>query len=291
MTNYNKTGKLTKYLCLWVMKGMYSKLSKSSEISRFENRFSENVIEIAAVTGALGIGASKGGDNILWTASIELIAWKDLHNNETITKEDIRLAWLVDDAEWRKSKDILTANTVVSLQVRKSEYSLMLVKVLETPYKDDELEIILQDAMKPLFYHDEMLGVFELDKRVKTFEKRISWAGEECHLYFDWSEDKHMMKSALETAHALFKEQDEWKMKMEMYAAKELVELANEWLQDDDEAEIDEITKEMFINSITLSSLSVYSEGDFEIFFLDGDIFWGHSIIVSGNIHEGALFG
>ncbi|MGR5909034.1 hypothetical protein ACT7DL_30970 [Bacillus paranthracis] len=44
----------------------------------------------------------------------------------------------------------------------------MLVKVLETPYKDDELEIILQDAMKPLFYHDEMLGVFELDKRVKT---------------------------------------------------------------------------------------------------------------------------
>ncbi|MGR5939186.1 DUF2262 domain-containing protein [Bacillus pacificus] len=54
---------------------------------------------------------------------------------------------------------------------------------------------------------------------------------------------------------------------MKMYAAKELVELANEWLQDDDEAEIDEITKEMFINSITLSSLSVYSEGDFEIFF------------------------
>ena len=96
-----------------------------------------------------------------------------------------------------------------------------------------------------------------------------------------------MMKSALETAHALFKEQDEWKMKMKMYAAKELVELANEWLQDDDEAEIDEITKEMFINSITLSSLSVYSEGDFEMFFSDGDIFWGHSIIVSGNIHEG----
>lgn len=31
--------------------------------------------------------------------------------------------------------------------------------------------------------------------------------------------------------------------KMKMYAAKELVELANEWLQDDDEAEINEITK------------------------------------------------
>ena len=79
------------------MKGMYSKLSKSSEISRFENRFSENVIEIAVSQGIRN-RASKGGDNILWTASIDLIAWKDLHNNETITKEDIRLAWLVDDA-------------------------------------------------------------------------------------------------------------------------------------------------------------------------------------------------
>ncbi|WP_338754755.1 DUF2262 domain-containing protein [Bacillus sp. FJAT-52991] len=269
------------------MKGMDVKLSQSSEQSRFESRFTENVIEIVAVTGALGIGASRGGDNILWTASIDLIAWKDLHNNETITKEEIRLAWLVDDAEWRKSKDILKANTIVKLQVRKSENSMMLVKVLETPYKDDELEIILQEAMKPVYYHDEMLGEFELDKRVKTFEKRISWAGEECHLDFDWNKDKHVMKSALETAYALFKKQDEWNMKMKMYASAELVELANEWLQDDDEAEIDEITKEMFMDLITLNSIIVYPKGDFEIFFLDGDIFWGHSIIVSGNIHEG----
>lgn len=43
----------------------------------------------------------------------------------------------------------------------------------------------------------------------------------------------------------------------------------------------------MFINFIILSSLSVYLEGDFEIFFLDGDIFWGYFIIVSGNIYEG----
>lgn len=60
--------------------------------------------------------------------------------------------------------------------------------------------------MKLFFYYDEMLGVFEFDKRVKVFEKRIFWVGEECYLYFDWSEDKYMMKFVLEIVYVFFKE-------------------------------------------------------------------------------------
>ncbi|OZI12968.1 hypothetical protein CEW92_03715 [Bacillaceae bacterium SAS-127] len=263
------------------MKGMNSKLNQSNE----QSRFTENAIEVAAVTGALGIGASRGGDNSLWNASINLIAWKNLHKDQTVIKEEIRLEWLVSDQEWGKTKELLTANTVVKLQVRKAESSMMLVQVLETPYKDDELESVLQEAMKPVFYQDEILGEFELDKRVKTFEKRISWAGAECDLCFDWREDEHIMKSALETAYALFKEQSEWSIKISMYAAEELVELANDWLQDNEDSEVDEITKEMFIDLMTLTSINVYPEGEFEMFFSDGDMFWGHCIIVDGNIN------
>lgn len=260
-------------------------MSKSSEKNRFENRFTEDVIEVAAVTGASGVGAGKAGGDIMWNASIDLIAWKNLYYNEPVIKEELRLEWLVDDEEWQKSRDILKKNTIVRLQVRRAEKSMMLVKILETAYRDDDLEMILQDSMKPVFYNDEVLGTFELDKSVKLFEQKISWAGEEGNLYFDWDEDVNIMKSALETAHALFKEQDEWNMKIRMYASEELVELANEWLQGNDEAEIDEITKEMFANFMELDSISVYPDGDFEIFFFDGDMFWGHSIIVNGNIN------
>ncbi|MGY0371979.1 DUF2262 domain-containing protein [Clostridium sp. JNZ J1-5] len=259
-------------------------MSKSSEIIRFENRFMNNVIEVAAVTGASGIGAGKVGKDIMWNASIGLIAWKNLSLNEPVKIEDIRLEWLVDDEGWKKSRDILKRNTVVRLQVRKAEKSMMLVKILDTTYRDDDLEAILQDSMKPVFYNDKVLGEFELDKRVKLFEKKISWAGEEGNLYFDWYEDKNSMELALETAHALFKYQNEWNMKIRMYASEKLVGLANDWLQDNDEAEIDEITKEMFIDFMRLDSISVYPEGNFEIFFFDGDMFWGHSIIVNGNI-------
>lgn len=260
-------------------------MSKLSEKSRFENRFTDYVIEVAAVTGASGAGAGKAGKDIMWNASIRLIAWKNLSRNEPVKIEEIRLEWLVDDEEWKKSRDILKENTVVRLQVRKGEKSMMLVKILDTAYKDIDLEVILQDSMKPVFYNDELLGEFELDKRVKLFTKKISWAREEGSLYFDWNKDKNSMETALETAYTLFKDQDEWNMKIRTYASEELVELANDWLQDNDEAEIDEITKEMFIDFMKLDSISVYPEGDFEIFFFDGDMFWGHSIIVSGNIN------
>ncbi|MCX7747473.1 MAG: DUF2262 domain-containing protein [Clostridia bacterium] len=260
-------------------------MSKSHEISRFQNRFTNDIIEVAAVTGASGVAAGKAGGDILWNASIDLIAWKSLHDNECVVKEELRLEWLVDDEEWKKSKDILQKNSVVRLQVRRGEKSMMLIKVLETEYRDDDLEMILQDSMKPVFYNDEVLGEFELDKSVTLFEKKISWAGEEGSLYFDLDEDKNVMKSALDTAYALFNEQDEWNRKIRGYASDELVELANEWLQDNDEAETDEITKEMFIDFMELDSINVFPEGEFEIFFFDGGMFWGHAIIVSGNIN------
>ncbi|MBA4537302.1 DUF2262 domain-containing protein [Bacillus aquiflavi] len=260
-------------------------MSELNEISRFEQKFTEEVIEVAAVIGASGVGAGRAGGDLLWHVSIPLIAWENLNRHEPVMKEELRLQWLADDKEFERKRDLLKANSVVRLQVRRGENSMMLVKVLETSYRDNELEEILQESLKPVYYHDEVLGQFELIKSVKIFERKISWTGEEGCLTFDWYEDHDKMKSALETAYALFKQEDEWSQKMKEYAAEELVELANDWLQDDEEAEFDEITKEIFIESMKLSTICVYPEGDFEVYYSDGDMFYGHSIIVCGNIN------
>lgn len=261
------------------------KMSKLSEINRFENRFTKEIIEVAAVTGASGVGAGRAGDAILWGASIPLIAWKDLCSDELIIEEKLRLEWLANDAELKQSREILQENTVVRLLVRRAENAMMLVQVLDDTYRDHELEKILQDSMKPVYYQDKVFGEFVLEKSVELFEKQISWAGETCSLSFDWNKDERMMTAALETAYALFEEKNEWNRKIKLFAATELLGLANEWLQDDDEAEIDEITQEMFIDFMELESVSVYSDGDFTIYFADGDMFWGHCIVVDGNIN------
>lgn len=259
-------------------------LSRLDEIKKFEKRYSDNIVEIAAITGPLGASASRAGDHELWTASIDLIAWKVLGTDEEAKIEEKRVRWLVDEEQWKKSKNILERNSIVRLLVRVGEYSFMLVQVVDTNYQDRELENILQEAMKPVYYFDKVLGTFILNKSIKTFEKEITWAGEEGELYFDL-DDEITMREALKTAHTLFNDEEKWNKIIRKYASQKLLDLANDWLEDDDEAEVDEITEEMFINLMEFSSLTVYPDGDFNMYFYDGDMFWGHSIIVSGNIN------
>lgn len=257
-------------------------MSKNKEIKTFDSRFKEEIFEVAAVTSSLGVGAGKGGKEELWRASINLIAWKDLNSNEPSVKEEINLSWLTDSEglkEWQKT---IKGNSIIKLKLRKGEKSFMLVELMDANYKDKELQDILAEELKPVFYEDEILGKFQLDKGIKTFQNDIIWAGEEGLLYFDLDEDERM-EDSLKTAHELFKNQKDWSDRIRAYAASELLELANDWI--DEEDEIDEVTEEMFIKSIELDTISVYPEGEFEIFFFDGDLFAGHCIIVSGNIN------
>ncbi|NMM62454.1 DUF2262 domain-containing protein [Clostridium sp. P21] len=257
-------------------------MSKNSEVKSFENRFSEEIFEVAAVTASLGVGAGKAGGEELWRASIDLIAWKDLNSSEPVVKEEVSLDWITDDKglkEWQKT---IKESSIIKIKLRKGERSFMLVELIDADYKDEELQNILLEDLKPVSYEDELLGKFKLDKGIKLFKTDITWAEEKGRLYFDLDEEE-TMKASLKTAHELFKNQKHWSDKIRSYAASELLELANDWI--DEEDDIDEVTDEMFIESIELDTISVYPKGEFEIFFFDGDLFAGHCIIVSGNIN------
>lgn len=260
-------------------------MSRYSEKNRFENRFTEDVIEVAVVTGASGVSSGKAGGDVLWNSSIDIIAYKDVNGDKPAVEEEVRLEWLVDDEELRKTRDILMKNSIVRLSIRKGKRSMMLVEILGVEYKDQELEAILEESMKPVYYNDEILGEFEMNKSVKVFGKDVSWDGEDGDLCFDWNEDEDVMKRSLQTAHALFKNELEWNAKIRDYASSEMLELANEWLKDDDDAKVDEITKDMFIRLMEFESMSVHQDGSFEMYFSDGDMFWGHCIIVEGNVN------
>lgn len=256
-------------------------MSKNSEIKNFENRFKDEIFEVAAITGSLGVGAGKAGGDKLWTASITLICWKDLNSSEPVVREEVRLQWLTDDEGLKEWQKVINGSSIIKLKVRKGERSFMLEELIDSEYKDEELENILVEELKPVFYEDEVLGKFKLDKGIKTFEADITWAGEEGQLYFDLDEEE-VMKDSLKTAHELFKNQRGWSEKIRAYAASELLDLANDWI--DEEDDIDEVTEKMFIESLGLDTISVYPKGKFDIFFFDGDLFAGHCIIVSGNI-------
>lgn len=68
------------------------------------------------------------------------------------------------------------------------------------------------------------------------------------------------------------------------YAAEQLTEFANDWLQDEED---EEITEDMFVSRINLVELAMDYNGDYSLYYNDDDMFWGHIIDIVGSIETG----
>ncbi|MBQ8824503.1 MAG: DUF2262 domain-containing protein, partial [Ruminococcus sp.] len=84
-----------------------------------------------------------------------------------------------------------------------------------------------------------------------------------------------------EVLQKIYDNQKEWDEKLRKFAAEALTEDANDWRADDDNKEI---TEEEFANRIEMCGITIYSGGDFEAFYTDGDMFGEHSITIGANI-------
>lgn len=67
-------------------------------------------------------------------------------------------------------------------------------------------------------------------------------------------------------------------IKYREFAAQELIELANEWMDASDEIDKDKITKEIFMKRMEMSEIMVNSDGSLSLLYNDDDMFWGHVI-------------
>ncbi len=87
--------------------------------------------------------------------------------------------------------------------------------------------------------------------------------------------------TAIDKATMLANEIGEWLDKnlqgAKQFAASQLITLKNDsWLEENQQP-IDEFS---FAGTLDLNSISAFSEGSFEIYFNDNDLFWGHLIRV-----------
>ena len=152
-----------------------------------------------------------------------------------------------------------------------------------------ELEAVLEEYKKPVVIEDKMLGTLTLNRKFNMFETNFSWSGAEIPLALEVnSESKSSWSRARTAAKKLIAEQEAWDKAMRKFAAKELTELANDWLADDDENnDAEPSTEESFAQRITLSELTITSGGSFTAYYNDDDMFWGHVIEVSGSLKKG----
>ena len=256
----------------------------SKEIENFNSNFDDEILDIVFVLKKQNLSAGKSKGKY-YTLLVSAIAYKNIITNEIIENENLLIVKEIEDT--KHYFQIFRDKTIVRLKVRKEKDSsglyirFLLEDIIDTNYKDNDLNIILEKYLKPIYYKDEELGDFELDKAINCFEKNMSWIdNNDISVLFD-DIDEELNKKSVDIIKKIFTNKKDIDKKLKEYISENMLEDANSW---NDDADKPYINKEEFKKLITLTSITIYE--DIIIFYFDdGDIFWNHAIVVESDCH------
>ena len=251
---------------------------ENKQFKAFAAKFLPEELTILAVTGANGFGGGKTRGETLWTASIGLTAWME-EDSPDIHRGEFVLSTIGDEQLLEVLRRRTRPDFIIKFRGRVSEDGKRLLLLdLPEPGFDPDLKAILEEQKKPVTFWEEGLGTFTLNRQVDWFETEVDWLGGQISLVFDAGEDR---AEVLQRAKTLLSGAADWDERIRAYAADDLLVSAN------DRAEDEEITREQFIQRMELESIEIRADGSFEFWFADGDMFYGHSIHVSGDMEHG----
>ena len=251
---------------------------ENKQFKAFAAKFLPEELTILAVTGANGFGGGKTRGETLWTASIGLTAWME-EDSPDIHRGEFVLSTIGDEQLLEVLRRRTRPDFIIKFRGRASEDGKRLLLLdLPEPGFDPDLKAILEEQKKPVTFWEEGLGTFTLNRQVDWFETEVDWLGGQISLVFDAEEDR---AEVLQRAKTLLAGAASWDKRVREYAADDLLASANDWAEDE------EITREQFIQRMELESIEIRADGSFEFWFADGDMFYGHSIHVSGDMENG----
>ncbi|BDU24048.1 DUF2262 domain-containing protein [Flavobacterium sp. GSB-24] len=272
--------------------------TENKDYDSFSSKYQNNEQEILVLTSDKSGGAAKFYNS--WNASQYFLAYIDLDTNELKNKDGL-INWLISDKDENENGISFPyhfkSGTIYHLKVRElidkivpegmlpcAYNSFMVVEVLKENVENDELLSILAEYRNPVKIVDEKLGEFELNKDYGCFSGEIKWLNECISVSLDVDiEDEDSWIKTLELLNQFFNEQEKRDFEFRTFAGKQLTDLANDWLEEENE----EITENDFMNRISLSELVITFEGDYIAYYDDDNIFYGHIIELSGNIKTG----
>ena len=272
----------------------YMRRRNKMTLSEWEDTFEKKEREIIVLRHEGGGGSLRNG---FWEWDAYFLAYVDCETGE-LHKEEGRIEFPVIDKEEPPFQ--FEEETIYKLRVREklpeevpegalpSKNHFLVVDILEANAVCPELEEMLIEYRKPVVLQDDILGDLTYDKLLKSFEGSIDWLGGKVHLSLSVDKDN---KSGITKAKKLLKtmvlEQEKWDADLRSFAAKELTEFACEWAESEEEATL--ITEESFAKRISLSLLWVTAGGSFTAYLDDDELFFGHSIAVSGSLKKGMI--
>src|SRR5512133_2887828 len=129
-------------------------------------------------------------------------------------------------------------------------------------------------------------GAVSYDERVNQYDAEIAAPQGKVKVYLalDECEDEEALFALGEQ---FCKDLPGWLPQVEAYAVQELLDLKNDgWLQEGEPP----LSASEFVARMSLCNIGVYPDGSYESWFDDGEMFWGHSILIGGKIGSGPTY-
>lgn len=257
----------------------------SREKRLFEQLASAPVSEVLGVVGPKGASGWKSRGEDLWTQSFTFEAWQI--EEARLQTKPLTVQKKATDEELAQFRELIEPYTVVRIKARiltDSAYpnpQALLVAFVGIDRSNAELNQHAEQLQTPVRLEDPIFGTLTLDRRLDWFTADVVWDGKPVSLNLLQSSK---VEDALKTARALWESQSVWNQRIRDYAVQELLPLKNDSWLDEDEAEL---TSGEFKDRMTLEAITVNPDGSFDFWHNDGDLFCGHSIMVSGSLTEG----
>lgn len=141
---------------------------------------------------------------------------------------------------------------------------------------DPVLTEAIQHRRSPPTFDDPHLGKLTADD-LMGWVGEADWLGGKCRVSVDHLDE-------LPVAHALWSDQKRWMTEAINIAVTKLLELKNDTWLGEDEAPV---SADAFGRRLKLESVTIGRKGAFELWLDDGDLFWGHAIMIRGSLSHG----
>lgn len=255
-------------------------------VKQFENEFEKEEYEIYALIYREATGGRYYLKKYI-QPNAGTYATVDCRNGQ-LEKKAGRLVWLVSTRSNNYGYDFKRYG-IYKLLVRKikqkelDEYtsksvnnSYLVLKVLDCNVKHSELSELSKYLQQPKMIHTK-LGEFSLNREFGWFSLKLS------NYEIILNQDDELSDTCIKALEVYKKYEDcleDLDQKLRLYAAKNMLTAGNEWLEDAGEELINE---EQFMERISITTFIFDNKGEIQAYYDDGDIFWGHCIIVSIN--------
>jgi hypothetical protein len=247
------------------------------------------LVNLTGVVSASGAGGGMSPGDTLWTFVFSLAAWRvddgDINRFELIVRKSVTEDEM--DALFAR----LQANTIVKLRARVALENVfgrpeaLLEELIGEDGSDVELNDFLAEFLKPVVHNDGYFGDFTLDRSATTFVTQKMWNGAPVELRL-WLDKIDEFDEALKHARDFWASCRKWDKRILDCIARDCLSLKNEIWQEDDGSIV---SRDQFEARIALQSITIRPDGDFDVSYNDGNLFFGHDIVAMGNLGKDDL--